>query len=61
MADQRRGDREVENFLKFIEPVYNKSLDKLRRGAIDQEAIFAMAGFVAYVISCSPAGRRRSI
>jgi hypothetical protein len=53
-----RGDREVENFLKLIEPNYNKSLDKLRRGAVDQETIFAIGGFVAYVISCSPAAMR---
>jgi hypothetical protein len=53
-----RGDREVENFLKLVEPNYNKSLDKLRCDAIDQGAIFAIAGFVAYVISCSPAAMR---
>lgn len=51
-------DRVIEEFLKGIEPKYNKSIEKLRKGDIDQECIYAISGFVAYVQSCSPAGMR---
>lgn len=53
-----REDRIVEEFLKKIEPKYNKSITKLKTNSIDVECIFTIAGFVAYVISCSPAGMR---
>lgn len=53
-----RKDREIEDFLKKIEPNYNTALDKLREGQIDNECIYTIAGFVAYVISCSPAAMR---
>lgn len=51
-------DRAIEDFLKTIEPKYNIALDKLIAGDIDNECIYTIAGFVAYVISCSPAGMR---
>ena len=44
--------------MKTIEPNYNAALDKLSTGGIDTECIYTIAGFVAYVISCSPAGMR---
>jgi hypothetical protein len=53
-----REDRAVEEFLKTIEPNYNAALDKLIAGNIDQECIYTIAGFIAYVITCSPAGMR---
>lgn len=53
-----RKDREVEDFLKTIEPNYNTALDRLITGKIDKECIYTIAGFVAYVISCSPAAMR---
>jgi len=53
-----REDRIVEEFLKKIEPNYNKSIDKLRANDIDADCIFTIAGFVAYIIICSPAGMR---
>jgi hypothetical protein len=53
-----REDRAIEDFLKTIEPHYNAALDKLIAGEIDNTCIYTIAGFVAYVISCSPAGMR---
>jgi hypothetical protein len=53
-----RENRYIEDFLKTIEPNYNAALDKLISGPIDKDCIYAIAGFVAYVISCSPAGMR---
>src|SRR2546425_4117846 len=53
-----REDRAVEEFLKTIEPNYNAALDKLIAGKIDKECIYTIAGFIAYVITCSPTGMR---
>lgn len=53
-----RYERAIEEFLKTIEPNYNAALDKLTSGKIDNTCIYTIAGFVAYVISCSPAGMR---
>jgi len=50
--------RVVEEFLNDVEPRYNAALEKLRAGQLDAESIFAVAGFAAYVESCSPAGMR---
>ncbi|MGA7576958.1 MAG: DUF4238 domain-containing protein [Desulfobaccales bacterium] len=51
-------DRAIEYFLKTVEPKYNAALDKLVAGEIDNTCIYTIAGFVAFVISCSPAGVR---
>lgn len=51
-------DRAIEDFLKTIEPKYNAALDNLNAGYIDNTCIYTIAGFAAYVISCSPAGMR---
>ncbi len=53
-----RGDRAIEEFLKTIEPRYNAALGKLIAKQIDHECIYTIAGFVAFVITCSPAGMR---
>lgn len=53
-----REDREIEEFLKTIEPKYNVALEKLVANKIDTECIYTIAGFVAYVCSCSPAAMR---
>src|SRR3972149_5091805 len=53
-----REDREIEVFLRTIEPDYNAALSKLIAGKIDNECIYTIAGFVAYVNSCSPASMR---
>jgi hypothetical protein len=50
--------RAIEDFLKDVEPHYNASLAKLRANKPDQESIFCIAGFAAYIINCSPAGMR---
>ncbi|WP_170964912.1 DUF4238 domain-containing protein [Rhizobium sp. M10] len=50
--------RVIEEFLKDVEPRYNAALEKLRAGQLDRDSIFAIAGFAAYVESCSPAGMR---
>ena len=48
--------RVIEEFLKRIEPNYNMALDAIRRREIDAETVYVIAGFVAYVMSCSPTG-----
>ncbi len=53
-----RENRIVEEFLKMIEPKYNDSVHRLKTNDIDSGCIFAIAGFVAYIIACSPAGMR---
>jgi hypothetical protein len=53
-----RKDRLIEDFLLHVEPKYSTSLSKLRNDAVDQESILALAGFTAYVMSCSPASMR---
>jgi hypothetical protein len=53
-----REARAIEEFLKTIEPHYNAALDKLIAGEIDTNCIYTIAGFVAYVVTCSPAGMR---
>lgn len=53
-----RKDPIVEEFLKGIEPKYTTSVEKLKNNKIDAECIYTLAGFVAYVRSCSPAGMR---
>ena len=53
-----REDRAIEEFLKTIEPNYNSALEKLIAGKIDDDCIYTISGFVAYVITCSPGGMR---
>lgn len=53
-----REDRAIEDFLKTIEPNYNAALDQLIAREIDNKCIYTIAGFVAYVVSCSPTGMR---
>lgn len=51
-------DRAIEEFLKEVEPHYNASVAKLRENRMDQAAIASLAGFAAYVVTCSPAAMR---
>ena len=53
-----KQDRVIEEFLKTIEPKYDAALEKLAGGAIDYECVYTIAGFIAYIICCSPAGMR---
>ena len=51
-------ERAIEEFLKGIEPKYNAAISKVSSGVIDAECIYVIAAFVAYVLTCSPAGMR---
>jgi hypothetical protein len=51
-------ERAIEEFLRTIEPKYNESVEKLRQGSIDQQCIYTISGYLAYVASCSPGGMR---
>jgi hypothetical protein len=53
-----KDKRAIERFLAEIEPKYNRSVAKLRSGTIDVESVYAIAGFTAYVLTCSPAAMR---
>lgn len=53
-----KEDRLIEDFLKEVEPKYNTSIEKLRSGKLDRESIYTICGFVAYVMTCAPAGMR---
>ncbi len=50
--------RLVEDFLRMIEPKYNAACAAFTEDKITPDAVFVIAGFVAYVMSCSPAGLR---
>jgi len=50
--------RIIEEVLKFIEPKYNSSLEKLKNNQLDPESIFSIAGFASYVSCVTPAAAR---
>ncbi len=50
--------RVIEEFLKGVEPKYNEAIDRLTKSTFDSTALYALSGFIAYVLSCSPAGMR---
>jgi len=52
------NDRAVEDFLKTGEPNYSAAVVQLVTGEIDGQCVHAIAGFIAYVMACSPAGMR---
>lgn len=51
-------DRIIEEFLRTIEPNYNSAIDELRMGKPNRNTVYVIAGFAAYVTSCSPAAMR---
>jgi hypothetical protein len=51
-------DRAIEEFLAAIEPHYNQAVDQLKSGRADREAVYVIAGFIAYVSTCSPTAMR---
>lgn len=53
-----RENRLIEEFLKSVEPNYPKALETLKHGKISQKTIYTVAGFVAFVSSCSPTAMR---
>jgi hypothetical protein len=52
------NERAIEEFLLNVEPKYNASIVKLRKGNPDTECVLAIAGFVAYIGCCTPAAMR---
>lgn len=52
------NEREIEIFLSQIEPNYNSSVKKTLNCQFDDESIHTIAGFVSYIITCSPAAMR---
>ena len=53
-----QNDRAIEEFLKVIEPKYDAALEMLKTRKINTECIYTIAGFIAYVNTCSPGGMR---
>lgn len=53
--------RLIEDFAKIFEPRYNWACANLQSGKIDPDAVFAIAGFVAFVMCCSPTGMRLAV
>jgi hypothetical protein len=51
-------DRVIEAFLAGIEPRYNAAVASLTSRNVNADVIYVIAGFAAYVVSCSPAGMR---
>ena len=50
--------RLVEQFLKQVEPSYNRAINSFREGNLDADSVFAIAGFVSYILTCSPTSMR---
>ncbi|WP_428246504.1 DUF4238 domain-containing protein [Ferrovibrio sp.] len=55
------NNRVIEEYLKFIEPKYNTAIESLREGCPNRDAIHVVAGFIAYIMTCSPTGMRLHI
>ena len=51
-------ERIIEEFLKGIEPKYNMSVNKVLNCQFDAESIYVVAGFISYIVACSPAAMR---
>ena len=50
--------RVIEDFLKSIEPKYNDAVARVTERTFDTGCIHVLSGFIAYVLTCSPAGMR---
>jgi Protein of unknown function (DUF4238) len=53
--------RAIEEFIKGVEHPYNKTLAKIRDDKIDHDAIYWVAGLIAYLRLCTPAGMRINV
>jgi uncharacterized protein DUF4238 len=51
-------DRAIEDFLKTVEPTYDSALASCRDNSLNTKLIHAIAGFVAYIVCCSPTAMR---
>ena len=54
-------ERAIEDFLRTIEPRYNYAVETLLAGDVDNVSIYVIAGFMAYVLTCSPAAIRHQL
>ena len=50
--------RMIEEFAKLFEPKYNWACAFLEQGEVHPDAVFVIASFAAFVMSCSPTGMR---
>lgn len=50
--------RLVEDFLKLVEPRYNRACAALADDKFTTDDVFVLAGFVAFIMSCSPTAMR---
>lgn len=50
--------RAIEEFLKTIERKYNDAVTLLETGKPSNEAIYVVAGFLSYLLTCTPAAMR---
>lgn len=53
-----REPRAIEEFLKAVEGNYNLAISNFEAGKPDNQSIYVIAGFVSYVMTCSPAAMR---
>jgi hypothetical protein len=53
-----REDRLIEEFLRPIESNYNDAVLAFTEGELTEDAIYVVAGLVAFISSCSPAAMR---
>jgi hypothetical protein len=51
-------ERIIEEFLKSVEPYYNRAVDALLKENFENDVLYTIAGFVAYVQTWSPTGVR---
>jgi len=51
--------RLIEEFLLTVEPRYSVALDELRAGKPTSETVYVIAGFIAYIATCSPSAMRQ--
>jgi hypothetical protein len=49
-------ERIIEEFLKSIEPNYNRAVDALLEENFRNDVLYTIAGLVAYIQTCSPTG-----
>jgi hypothetical protein len=50
--------RAIEEFLKTVERKYNDAVTLLETGRPNNEAIYVVAGFLSYLLTCTPAAMR---
>lgn len=51
-------ERAIEEFLAYIEPRFSRAVTNLQREKFERETLVVIAGFIAYIMVCSPGGTR---